>query len=676
MTVIIRSNRPIGIGDNLSVPPLAPKLLEQFELLEKIGEGGMGTVYRVQERVTGKQFALKVLNPGGSDDIRALQRFEQEARSVRKLLHPNLVSIVDHGAPLEYAPYILMEYVSGDPLASIVNREGSLSEARAIDIARQVCDALEHAHSKGIVHRDLKPSNIIVADDGTVKVVDFGIAKIMSSRFSSDLTEADELTGSPFYMSPEQCACDELDARSDIYSLGCVLFEMVVGTPPFTNRNPVKVILSHINEPPRDLCKSNLHSKVTPEFNTILSRCLQKRASDRYQTVTALSKDLELVGSGRKPAVISNAKMSDAIRRFFLLAAIVVCCGVLIAYILEQRVDTVQRVPPASTRSAPSTPLNSDLGWNSELDRMLTQGQTAEISGDLSARLLHFPHQLGTISCDSTRTRIYALLDHQWKFVGSKGQECIADGDILVKDFTPLILTLNMGSVPCIRDINHFREGELYGLRFGQCFDMSMQQLETLKPRDDIAVLNFDSDVELEDDLIGWINSHVPNLRDLVLIGTKVDVEGVVSLKNLKQLRRLSAPSLTHTKRLLGQLKNSMAIQILGLRSCDITDDDLATVASMKNLHDLDLGECAGVTAKGLKHLSPLSELKTLRINGINDKPEHFISVLKGLHLELLQVATEVWSPEQIAALHAAVPNIRVNQIMPGYRTPLKEIGQ
>jgi serine/threonine protein kinase len=201
-----------------------------------------------------------------------------------------------------------MELVDGQNLSEILDVRGCLPWAEALPICLQVCAALEHAHEKGVVHRDLKPSNILVTADGArVKVVDFGISKMVGEKRGwADITATDELIGSPFYMSPEQCSGEELDARSDIYSFGCVLYEMLSGNPPFVEKHPIKILLDHVNAKPQDICKSFPQLNIPSGLGAIVHKCLEKQSAQRYQSVAQLRQDLELVQAGRRPSIYAK----------------------------------------------------------------------------------------------------------------------------------------------------------------------------------------------------------------------------------------------------------------------------------------------------------------------------------------------------------------------------------
>jgi serine/threonine protein kinase/tetratricopeptide (TPR) repeat protein len=279
----------------------------RYELIEPIGEGGMGTVYRAKDKVLNKEFAIKVLRNDLVADETAIRRFEQEAVIASGFTHVNILSVYGHGRTVDGAPYIVMDFLEGESLGQIISREGRLEPLRAINICMQICEALAHAHMQGLIHRDLKPSNIMLINNeqctDMVKVLDFGIAKVMPSanRETQNLTQTGELFGSPSYMSPEQCLGCNLDARSDVYSIGCLMYEMLTGKPPFVGKNPIQTVVKHLNEEAPAL------SRVAPKLGTpvglesIIMRCLEKDAELRFQSMDQLRFDLHLIVTGQVP---------------------------------------------------------------------------------------------------------------------------------------------------------------------------------------------------------------------------------------------------------------------------------------------------------------------------------------------------------------------------------------
>ncbi len=260
----------------------------RYEILEKIGEGGMATVYKARCNILKRYVAVKVLRDEFTTDEEFIKRFNTEAQSAASLAHPNIVSIFDVGHE-ENIYYIVMELVQGKTLKEIINEDGVLPWKWSINIAIQVASALETAHKNSIVHRDIKPHNIIITEDGIAKVTDFGIAKAVSN---STITAFGTTIGSVHYFSPEHARGGYTDAKSDIYSLGVVMYEMLTGRVPFDADTPVSIALKHMQEKPVEPIK--LNPSIPYSVNKIIMKAMEKDISLRYQSATEMLKDLSL----------------------------------------------------------------------------------------------------------------------------------------------------------------------------------------------------------------------------------------------------------------------------------------------------------------------------------------------------------------------------------------------
>lgn len=290
---------------NVSRNDAIANLGERYEVQSLLGQGGMGAVYKVRDKELQKTFAIKVLNRNLVEDKNSLKRFEQEAQAARGLTSPNLVAVYDYGMGEKGSPYIVMDYLDGTSLDTVLAEQGYLDVPRAEDIFVQVCEAIAHAHSKSVIHRDVKPSNIMLTrgiDGGDfVKLVDFGIAKVLPSqqKATQNLTQTGDIFGSPMYMSPEQCLGNKLDNRSDIYAFGCVMYEVLTGQPPFAAENPIKIILKHVNQEPIAISKLPHDYKIPAQLEWVVMRCLAKEPNDRYQSADELLRDLQDLRDGK-----------------------------------------------------------------------------------------------------------------------------------------------------------------------------------------------------------------------------------------------------------------------------------------------------------------------------------------------------------------------------------------
>ena len=277
----------------------------RYEIIEKIGTGGMATVYKAKCLVLKRFVAVKVLRDEFTTDEEFIKRFNVEAQAVASLTHPNIVSVYDVGHEGNLY-YIVMELVKGKTLKEIIVEDGALGWKWSVKIAMQIASALETAHRNNIIHRDIKPHNIIITEDGVAKVTDFGIAKAVSN---STITAFGTTIGSVHYFSPEHARGGFTDARSDLYSLGVVMYEMVTGRVPFDSDTPVSVALKHMQEEPIEPIK--IKSELPQSVNDIIMKAMRKDANERYQSATEMIKDLELALKHPEEQFVSAPSMGD-----------------------------------------------------------------------------------------------------------------------------------------------------------------------------------------------------------------------------------------------------------------------------------------------------------------------------------------------------------------------------
>src|ERR1700689_2684454 len=288
-------------------PTNTPRVLSgRYELSHLVARGGMAEVYRARDQLLDRPVALKVLFPRLSVDRSFVERFRREAQAAANLSHPNIVPVFDWGEDTG-TYFIVMEFIDGRPLSSILKTAGPLSPERTADVGAHVAAALGYAHKHGVIHRDVKPGNVLITDEGQVKVTDFGIARAINTEES--LTQTGAVMGTATYFSPEQAEGIGVDARTDIYSLGVVLLEMLTGRPPFLGDTPVSVASKHV----RDIAPlpSEILETVPAELEAIILKCLAKSPEYRYATGDDLRVDLLRFREGRAVGAVAPPMMAQ-----------------------------------------------------------------------------------------------------------------------------------------------------------------------------------------------------------------------------------------------------------------------------------------------------------------------------------------------------------------------------
>lgn len=283
----------------------------RYQLQEVIGRGGMAEVYHGVDQRLGRDVAIKVLRQDLAQDPAFLSRFRREAQSAASLNHPNIVSVFDTGEDevpsginTVIVPWIVMERVSGMTLHQVLASKKLVSPERSLDIVSEILAALDYSHRHGIVHRDIKPANIMITTTGSVKVMDFGIARALADA-SATMTHTNAVMGTAQYLSPEQARGEVVDARSDLYSTGCLLYELLTGQPPFVGDSPVAIAYQHVSEPP--MLPSGLNPVVPTNFDGVILKALAKSPAERYASAAAMRLDVDALLSGKNPVGVNPA---------------------------------------------------------------------------------------------------------------------------------------------------------------------------------------------------------------------------------------------------------------------------------------------------------------------------------------------------------------------------------
>ncbi|MBK9145454.1 MAG: protein kinase [Candidatus Melainabacteria bacterium] len=613
----------------------------KYEFLKVIGAGGAGVIYKARQEPLGRLVAVKMIHSHLMSTT-AIKRFQQEARTVSAISHPNVIGIHDFGISEENQPYMVMDYIEGMPLSDYIKENGPLGQELTTSLCLQICDGLIHAHGKGVLHRDLKPSNLMVLplESGAlhVKILDFGLAKILleDEDESEHLTRTGETVGTPAYMSPEQVMGKQLDHRTDIYSLGCLIYHCLTGDPPFIGETKMETMLAQLNNKPSPINEKMGEQTVDPAFDKILMKMLEKKPADRFQSMVQVKAALQatdeklFLSAGELKAVERKAEeekieieekkpevRSRAVRIVVLAAgAIVFSIGIFTAqYMQSTNRDTTNGAIKTVTRP------------KGKEKRLKTEDyEFGTMVGNSIARGSRIIDSVG-ISIDDEAIK---LLDQARPMknlkiiltgspVTTKGMRYLADLKLSVADLVLARTAIDGGALSYIASLK-----PLLSLNVADTA-VTDASLESLSNCTSLGELNL-ANTKISDAGLHFL-SALPSLRFLSLSNTRVTDAGMTSLLPLTGLTDLELDNCAISDEGVETIARMKNIQRLRLNGTRVTKACLKDIARMKELMDLDLSDnkLDDLKSSDLMQLTTVPKLDTLRLHGIDLSGEEIV---------------------------------------------------
>ncbi len=584
---------------------LPEKFANRYKILSKLGEGGMGVVYKANDPLLDKTVAIKVLSRKMSDQ--AALRFQTEARATGMLNHPNIVTIMDFGVTEDQEPYMVMEYLEGTDLAKLIKR-GTPSRYRCLTMFEQILAGLLHAHERGIVHRDLKPSNVIVSING-IKIVDFGIAKILSSGQSLTLTGVP--MGSPIYMSPEQARGEEPDERSDIYSLGCLMYEVLSGKPPLKGATVLDTLDLLASTEPAPL-KDNSRNEIPDWLNDLVMNCLQKDRDDRPESIAELVRQLDSHKEEFEERNVIDKEEEQREWKFLLedrgqvtrQNSHVLVISLAVVLLLVLAVVTVQKMQ------------NQIVPVKKNLSLPNIQTVIPETMKDVEP--------IATAKEDITDGRFEEGDDELRAIDVSDGQlkECLH-----YPQYQKIVIVSTLVDGSGFKDLAGSKINQ-FKLVACPIKDKNLKYLAKLKK---LTHLKFEHVQTLDGSGLAYLNkSKILQLSLVNCPATRLLMQNMSKIKSLHQITFKKCTGLDAEK--LSLLRNLPELEAIDLECCDLTDQSLDSLRGL-NINELQIEDNTMLTAAAIDTLKTMKALKYVKLRKTFVKENKYAMAVK-LHME------------------------------------------
>jgi tRNA A-37 threonylcarbamoyl transferase component Bud32 len=539
----------------------------KYQFVAEIGSGGMGVIYKAKQPLLDRYYAIKMLNVRKANQ-QTLARFHQEAKAASALNHPNVISVHDFGFTEDDDPYMVMDFVDGMSLSTLLQTSGAIPYLEAVGLFVQIADGMNHAHTLGVLHRDLKPSNVMLTKPESltmeVKIVDFGIAKINKAEGNCSLTQTGDVFGSPLYMSPEQASGKKVDPRSDIYSLGCLMYEALTGKPPLQADTIIQTMFLQLNSAPASLSETTGGRNFPDALEYVVKRCLEKDPDQRYQSMLDLKKDLLKVAGERSIRSSRSDIGTRVMKTFWSIKWLQI--AVALAVFFGAVLTIIER-----------------LEMQAKVDRQEEEARTTEQKFTTDLRGLD-KQPLGGIDGEVFAVQEVALGKSEIDFPAMSAD----DGALMYLQGNRKIVSLSM------------RTNEITPQGFTHLQLPNLQKLDL-------------QDTEVSKELVTAI-VELPRLTSLSLARTRfqrTDLERISKLKNLRSLD-LTRSSLNDSDcQVLAQMSGLEQLKIG--ENPQISDNGVRALLSLKHLRSLDLN-ATSITNKSIAMLRGLTELNELRL--------------------------------------------------------------
>ncbi len=608
------------IGEELPSSDLIPGGIYKF--ISVLASGGAGVVYKAENLRLGKPVAIKMIRDEALSGSDVEARFLQEAKATSHLSHPNIVSIYEFGTSIDGRPFLVMEWIEGVSLSQLIKQDGPLSMETALSIFEQVCDAMTHAHKRGVLHRDLKPSNIMLTKDSSgawhSHIIDFGIAKVTEHYGTPELTRTGEVFGTPLYMSPEQAAGKKVDHRSDVYSLGCLMFETLTGKPPYIGENTVALLMKHQTEEIPSINENKPTSSRFPEsLDNLIRSLLAKEPEDRPESIEAIKKAFHAI---RNPEKVQKEPFSIRAIRFVvkekMLLAFLGCCiiGVVWACFMLK-----SDAPPPPVRLSDSHSGNhreSDEQARKDAEQRPSTEELNYENMDLTDEGLKYVSKMWNLKRLSLRETL----------ITDKGVPYIANLPLSYLDISSTKITdASLDSICKIKTLNELsiNETSIQGLNHKFRLFANLKNLEKL----DMSRMGIKN--EQVNDL-----DKVTSLKVLRIGGNpELNLLGITCFSNMKRLEELSLHRIQHIK---GGIKNLLPLKRLkfvDLMYTDVEDEDLKVLARIRTLEAIGLDETK-ITDNAMRTLASASlpNLTELSIGAKTKVTEKGVDIFRAAH--------------------------------------------